>query len=507
MNFFSILWEQKDIVENTLQPDCFPDLNLDQVIQAITARKQEYDLRALYYTPPEDLATIRYRQEICRDIMDETLRNAIKSFADQMIRVRRYLTLSEQLDHHYHKEGWFLEAALVYEKAISDLEERFSSIVLNSRGLLVFREFLHHYRHSQAFESFSIEAKKVKDSLQRIRYCIILQNGTVRVRRYEGEIDYSVEVEKTFAKFKQGAVKDYRSDLSHRVGMNHVEAQILDFVARLYPDEFVALDRFYRRHQSFVDETIRRFDREIQFYIAYLDFIAEIQRKGLSFCFPEVVVERSITARQTFDLALAHSLRFEKQEIVPNDFYLREPERVIVVTGPNQGGKTTFVRMFGQLHYLARLGLPVPGKDAQLFLCDRIFTHFEREEDLRNLSGKLYDDLERLHHILDQATSNSILVFNEIFSSTTYEDALFLGKEIMQKISDLDAYCVWVTFLDELSTFNEKTVSMVSTVKPDNTAERTYKIVRQSADGLAYAYSLAEKHRLTYRQTVERLQS
>lgn len=506
MSFLSILWINDGKKENTLQPDCFPDLNLDQVIQAITARKQDYNLKPIFYTPLTDLESIRYRQAVMHDLADDRLMTVLKAFAEQMVRVRRYLGLSEKLEYLYHKEGWFLEAALVYGKAVLDLGKEISSIPLNSPGLLAFQEYLSEYLQSAQFQSFLAEAKKVKEALQRIRYCIILQNGTVRVRRYEGEIDYSVEVEKTFAKFKQGGVKDYRSDLSKSSGMNHVEAQILDFVARLCPEEFKALDRFYRQHQNFIAETLQRFDREIQFYISYLDFIAEIQRKGLAFCLPEVVQEKTIAADQTFDIALAYTLRHEKQAVVPNDFYLRDSERVIVISGPNQGGKTTFARMFGQLHYLASLGCPVPGTKARLFLCDQVFTHFEREEDLHNLSGKLYDDLERIHNILERATPRSILVLNEVFSSTTFEDAVFLSKEILQRISDLDAYCVWVTFLDELSTFNEKTVSMVSTVKPDNTAERTYKIIRKPADGLAYALTLAEKHRLTYRQILERIQ-
>lgn len=507
MTFKSILFDRETLSRETTEPPaCFSDLNLDQVIEAVTAKKAEYNLKPFFYAPPDDVETIRYRQEALRDLQNEQWQAQVKAFADGMVLVRRYLGLVEKLDFDLHKKGWFLESALTYCEAVHGLNQSLDAAQVHSRGFLALREYVGTYARSQAFKALQAEARKVKAALSAVRYSIIVQTGRFSVRRYDDETDYSVDVEKTFEKFKQGAVKDYRVEIYEGSGMNHIEAKILEFVARLYPEPFAALDRFCERHLSFIDDTLRRFDREVQFYVSYLDYLDTLKHKGLPFCFPEVGANREVFARETFDLALAGSLSLSSQPVICNDFELHEPERVIVVTGPNQGGKTTFARAFGQVHYLGCLGLLVPGREARLFLFDRVFTHFEREEDIRNLSGKLQDDLLRIHVILECATSRSILIMNEIFSSTTLKDALFLSREIMTRLMALDALGVWVTFIDEMASFSEKTVSMVSTVSPENPAERTFRIIRKPADGLAYALSLAEKHRLTYEHIKERIQ-
>ncbi len=508
MTFQSILFDKDNTQKETAeQPASFSDLNLDQVIEAVTARRREYNLKPFFYTPLRDTESIRYRHEVMQDLEDAALLARIEAFAEKMTTVRRYLGLVEKLDFTHHKNGWFLETALVYCEAVTGLTRDLGQATLKSRGFLAFREYVTSYVHSHEFQSLSAEAQKVKSRLSSVKYCVIIQSGRFKVRKYEGETDYSMEVEKTFEKFKQGAVKDYRADLYKGTGMNHIEAIILDFVARLYPKQFAALDQFCANHSPFVDETIRAFDREVQFYIAWLELMADVKPKGLPFCYPQVGASREVYDRDGFDLALAHALLFTEKPVVCNDFFLKEPERIIVVSGPNQGGKTTFARTFGQLHYLASLGVPVPGREAQLFLSGRVFTHFEREEDIHNLRGKLQDDLVRIHDILARATPDSILIVNEVFASTALEDAVFLSKEIMARVMELDLLCVWVTFIDELSSLSEKTVSMVSTVVPENPAVRTFKIVRRPADGLAYALSISKKHRLTYEQIKERIQS
>lgn len=509
--FRSILFEGPGISTDSDgqgAPEFFTDLNLDQIVASVTAGCDEYNLKPFFYTPLSRVETINYRHEVFRDLDNSELLGHIGSFAEKLRAMRAHLLQADKLHYQYQKLRWFLDAVDIYCNAVIDLTRDLTVDEPRSRGLLAFRAYLTAYTQSPEFTQLLADTQKLKDDLSGISYCLHIQGGCITVSRYESQPDYSAEVLRTFEKFKQGAAKEYRFDFSSWPDMNHVEAAILERVAQLYPDVFASLERYGNRHHGYLDSTIAAFDREIQFYVACLQHIERLKSAGLPFCYP-TVTDRSkeVCGREVFDLALADKLVRENVPVVTNDFCLKDPERIIVVTGPNQSGKTTFARTFGQLQYLASIGCPVPGREATLFLFDRLFTHFEREEDVRNLSSKLEDDLLRIHRILEQATPSSILIMNESFVSTTLSDALFLSKRVMEQIIQRDMLCVTVTFLDELASLGPTTVSMVGRVEPDDPALRTFKIVRKPADGLAYAVSLAEKHRLTYEKLRERIGS
>jgi DNA mismatch repair ATPase MutS len=213
----------------------------------------------------------------------------------------------------------------------------------------------------------------------------------------------------------------------------------------------------------------------------------------------------SFEAEQTFDIVLA--ARLSRHDPVVQSVRLQNRERIIVVTGPNQGGKTTFARTVGQLHELARLGFPVPGRQVVLSVCDRVFTHFERGEDMTDLRGKLLDDLLRVKEILEAATPSSVVILNEIFTSTSAVDAVALSTRILERLNRIGALCICVTFLDELARLDERTVSLVAGVAADDPTRRTFQMERRPADGRAFAAALAAKHGLDYRRLRQELSS
>lgn len=500
--FHSILFpngESAAEIDSCREPDFFPDLNLDQVVTSATTRRDEYNLKPFFFAPASDIAAVNYRQDVFRDIERREVFTCIRSFASSMRTTRGNFLESEKRLYRREGQRWFLEAVDIYCSAVTQLIGDLNNITVRSAGLRALSVFLARYVHSSEFRALKEAVRKILTELNGITYSLHITGKRITVNRFQDQSDYGGEVLQTFEKFRQAAPKEYRFRFPSVPDMNHVEAAIIDMVAQLYPEIFTALGDFCRDHKEFLNPTIARFDREVQFYVAWSEYIRPFMGSGLGFCYPTVLQgSKEIYANETFDIALAEKLLRDGRAIVTNEFAIRNPERIIVVSGPNQGGKTTFARTFGQLHYLAALGCPVAAKEAHLFLFDRLFTHFEREEDVRSLTGKLEDELVRIHQILKYATPRSILVMNESFLSTTLNDALFLSREIMHLIIDLDMLCVSVTFLDELSTASNTTVSMVSTVDPSDAARRTFKVVRKPADGLAYALAIADKYALTY---------
>ena len=508
MQFSSILFERFERpVEISDKQDIYRDLNLDQIIDVCVTLKKEFDIKKFFYMPLDDEQSIVYRQEVLKDLQDDNFYYKVDEFAHKMLEIKNQQKTIDTIEYKEYKNGLFLQMALVYYEAIDSFVEALKLANLHSKGFLLFYDYLQAYLNSDDFKSLKNDVQKLKHELASVSYIVGIDGLTFKVRKYNNEANYVQEIQKVFHKFEQDEVSVQNCKFDKNSGINHVNAKILEFVGKLYPVIFSNLEKFTQKHRGFIKNNFFVFANEVEFYMSYICYISKINTPTLAFCYPKMSTQsKNIDVLDGFDISLAYNLSFEKKQVVTNSYYLKNTERIMVISGANQGGKSTFARAFGQINYLSKLGLSVPARGAKLFLLDGIFTHFEKEEDISTLHSKLEEDLVRVHDIFDKATSKSLIILNEIFSSTSLQDAIFLSKKTMEKVEKLDALCVWVTFIEKINDMSDKTVSMISDVDKLDIDHRTYKIIRKGADGLAYAKSIAAKYHLSYEQILQRLE-
>lgn len=494
---FSFMYPNEFEKLNNKEPLFFKDLNLDQIAKAIYILDSEKESIKYFYSPTNNLDTIKYRQDIFKDLFVE----------ENYYKMINFFNYMYQIEINIKKSGlptnWFNRRELViltnkYVLSIKEINDYLNNANIKSLGLNKFKEFINDYIKSDKFIELDKSLKKLKDEISKIKYTMVIKGNEIYISNFEDEVDFKDSINNIFSVFDFKTSKEYKKVVPDVTFSKDIDELILDGISKINKDAFNIVIDFTKNHQNFYNNEFYRLNKEIRFYFSYLIFMDKIKSNGLLFNIPNVSNNKCEHSTDSFDLALAYKLYFYKKAPITNSFSLEGSERIIIVSGPNQGGKTTFARQFGQLHYLASLGLPIPGRESDMFLCDNIYTHFKTEENLENLNGKLQSELLGVKNIIDNSTTNSIIILNEIFQSTTSKDGMILGGKLIDMLTKKDNICLFVSFLDKLSTYNKNTTSMVSTVNIDNPEERTFKIVKREADGKAYAFAISNKYHLTY---------
>lgn len=122
-----------------------------------------------------------------------------------------------------------------------------------------------------------------------------------------------------------------------------------------------------------------------------------------------------------------------------------------MITGADQGGKSTFLRSVGLAQLMTQCGMFVGANSYRAAVCDGLFTHFKREEDVTMSGGKLDEELKRASEIADQVTPTSLLLFNESFAATNEREGAEIAQAIIRALLDLGAKVVFVTHSYELA--------------------------------------------------------
>ncbi|WP_285624418.1 MutS-related protein [Actinoallomurus iriomotensis] len=184
---------------------------------------------------------------------------------------------------------------------------------------------------------------------------------------------------------------------------------------------------------------------ELGFYIGCLNLAETLTDRGLPICLPtpRPPADHALTAQDLYDpcLALRHH-----GPVTGNDITADETD-LIVITGANGGGKTTFLRGVGIAHLMMQSGMFVTARALTASITGRVHTHFRREEDQTMSSGKLEEELIRMSAIADALHPGDLVLCNESFMSTNEREGSTIAAEIVRALTDLGIRVVFVTHL------------------------------------------------------------
>ncbi len=263
---------------------------------------------------------------------------------------------------------------------------------------------------------------------------------------------------------------------------------------------------------------------DFAYYIGAIQFIGKFRGRGYPMCRPQVEVRGSRICEidNVYNMTLAEKIS-NPADMVMNDIQFNDKARIFVLTGPNRGGKTTFVQAIGQAQVLFQLGLYVPGTRAQISPADGIFTHFPVEEGEAAGMGRLGEECKRMADIIYKLDRYSFVLMNESFSSTSPGEGIYIARDVILGLKFIGVRALFATHFHDLASdldeMNKQTEgvsiidSLVTGVKEKDDSskagniltERTYKVRRIPPQGKSFAAEVADYYGISIEKITRKL--
>jgi hypothetical protein len=226
-----------------------------------------------------------------------------------------------------------------------------------------------------------------------------------------------------------------------------------------------------------IDSFFKMLRLELAFYIAGLNLYEQLAHMGAPTAFPRPLDsgERRHSSQGLYDVCLALTM---KHKVVGNDLKADHKD-LVIITGANQGGKSTFLRSIGLAQLMMQCGLFVPAESFCANVCDGLFTHYKREEDATMKSGKLDEELSRMSAIVDQLRPNAMVLFNESFAATNEREGSEIARQAVSALLERRLRVFFVTHLYEFARgFHDQKTDNAIFLRAERRADgtRTFKI-------------------------------
>ena len=560
----SILFPNGDAVFTQMSESAFHDLGLDSVCKALTsdAKEQKY-ISGIISNMTADVETARFRQEVFADILDlPQLRKKITELFERLEFMKSFGSLAKKTEE---KLGiWYLLHRLDelddYIKCVEAMRECLGDEGIRSQGLIRFREYINGIYEDSCFAQMRKDIGELKLKASEIRSVTIGVNVN---DRFEATSMGLISVNsKPFKKSgivgsfadalaSKGGIKDdneWNGDMRyHEVdraangspgaifqkGMGFlamqssggfVDAKVRQTIVNMPEDDAMNSSTFYLEKvmnkmldtlvkrlsdtlSKYVDVAVINISRlipEFTYYIRFAEFIEKYSAAGFVFSQAKAVSgERTMQARDFYNLRLALSVE-NASDIVFNDLDFDSEHTVYILTGANRGGKTTVTQAVGLLFALAQGGISVAAKSFEYAPVDCIYTHFPADEDKTIDLGRLGEECVRFKQLYADCTADSLLLLNESFSTTSFEEGYFIARDSVRAILKKQVRTIYNTHMHKLAadvddmnaqTVGAKAASLV--VKSDG-GKRSFKVEVAAPEGMSYARDIAQKYGVTY---------
>ena len=262
--------------------------------------------------------------------------------------------------------------------------------------------------------------------------------------------------------------------------------------------------KFYRTMCKIL-KTIAEYSENAMCYPAVFEDAVKLNLGGVFD--PVIVVQKLADYQEKYN---TRNLPEEKiSGIIPNDISFGQ-KSLFVITGPNNGGKTAFVRAVGISVIFFGAGAPVFAASASLSAGLNIHSHFTVNETHLKESGRLQDELNRLNRVIESCDNFSFIILNETFAGTNSIKALSLFEDFLGSLAKINFLCAYVTHFHNIAfSVEDKTEQRdklyegcdnLIAVMDNDSGVRTYKLLPVKPSDTSYSKDIVRKHGLSWEQ-------
>ena len=556
---FSLLYPRGKTYEFTkIEDDAFHDLGLDVITKEVSSEPREQSIIANILSHlSEDPDVTNYRQDVFDDLKNlPDIREKISELFEKIEFNKQYGVIRKSKDE---VEGlWFLMHRLNqyrdYITCVDALKECLGDERIKSQGLKDYRSYIDEVYADAHFNELKKDLEKLTKETSEIQSVTIGMNlnsrleatsmGIVSVNNkpfkksnivsnfadgisgdkikegneWNGDMHYRVvekqggqsftgvmtEMIKATNPLVRSASSSTTTSIASGDGIANSPAQFDTVLNRMLDVMAKSLRRTLDKYSEMALSEVADVIPEFIYYIRFIDFLSKIESKGFKLTKPKAVPKGDVNmqAKGFYNFKLAMNLLTPK-DLVVNDLDFDNDHTIYILTGANRGGKTTATQGIGLLYALAQAGVYVPAAFFEFTPADCIYTHFPADEDQTMDLGRLGEECIRFKEIFENATDNSLILMNETFSTTSFEEGYYIACDSIKALLTKGARTIYNTHMHKLGIdaedfskdFKKKASSLI--VKSDG-GKRSFKLAIAPPEGSSYAADIAKKYGVTY---------